>query len=151
VAEDALVDRTPPRTTGTVTERWLQHTPPQLPAHERHRRPAKRKMPGCLAKRTVVAALHQSDPTGWVVADRGHLLLGPGCGRNPGSHVTMIAPPRADLAFDCAADPADPRCPARRACADGRHHGLAGQQVAELVSVQARWWNSRATSGDRHG
>src|SRR5580704_12064702 len=74
-----------------VTERWLQHTSLELPAHERHRRPAKRQMPGGLAERAVIAALHQSDPTGWVVADRGDLLLSPGCGRDPRSHATMIA------------------------------------------------------------
>jgi hypothetical protein len=49
-------------------------------------------MPGSLAKRTVIAAPHQSEPTGRVVADRGDLLLSPGCGRNPRSHANMIAP-----------------------------------------------------------
>jgi len=48
-------------------------------------------MPGRLAERAVVAALHQGDPAGWVVADRGDLLLSPGCSRNPGSHANMIA------------------------------------------------------------
>jgi hypothetical protein len=48
-------------------------------------------MPGSLAKRTVIAALHQSDPAGRVVADRGDLLLSPGGGRNPRSHGIMIA------------------------------------------------------------
>jgi hypothetical protein len=49
-------------------------------------------MPRSLAKRAVIAALHQSDPTGRVVADRGDLLLSPGCGRNSRYHANMIAP-----------------------------------------------------------
>src|SRR5260370_11433988 len=69
--------------------RWLQHTSLELPAHERHRRPAKRQMPGGLAERAVIAALHQSDPAGWVVADRGDLLLSPGYGRNPTTHPKL--------------------------------------------------------------
>jgi hypothetical protein len=48
-------------------------------------------MPRCLAERAVIAALHQRDPPGWVVADRGDLLLSPGCGRNARSHANMIA------------------------------------------------------------
>ena len=80
-----------PRAPGTVTERWLQHTSPELPAHERHRRPARRKMPGRPAERTVIAALHHSDPVGWIVADRGDLLLSPGCSRNRRSHANMLA------------------------------------------------------------
>src|SRR5580698_2557206 len=92
VTQDALVDRPPPRATGAVTKGWLQHTSPQLPAHERHRRPPKRQMPGCHTERAVITALHQGDPAGWVVAHRGDLLLSPGCGRNPGSHAKMIAP-----------------------------------------------------------
>jgi hypothetical protein len=34
VTDDSLIDGTPPRATGTLTERWLQHTPLDLPAHE---------------------------------------------------------------------------------------------------------------------
>ena len=40
-------------------------------------------------ERPVVAALHQADPAGWVMADRGDLLLGPGGGFR--SHDSMIA------------------------------------------------------------
>ena len=38
---------------------------------------------GCLAERAVVAALHQGNPSGWVVADRDDLLLSPCYGRTP--------------------------------------------------------------------
>jgi hypothetical protein len=48
-------------------------------------------MPGGLAERAVIASIHQSDPAGRVVADRGDLLLSPSCGRNPRSHANMIA------------------------------------------------------------
>jgi len=37
-------------------------------------------MPGGLAERSVVAALHQREPPGWVIADRRDLLVSPGHG-----------------------------------------------------------------------
>ena len=48
-------------------------------------------MPGDLAERAVMAALHQGDPPGWIVANRGDLLLSPGRGGNPRCHAKMIA------------------------------------------------------------
>ncbi len=48
-------------------------------------------MPGGLAERAVIAALHQGDPPGWVVANRGDLLLSPGRGGTPRCHAMMMA------------------------------------------------------------
>ena len=48
-------------------------------------------MPGGPAKGSVVAALHQGEPAYRVIADRGDLLLSPGCGRNPRFHTNSIA------------------------------------------------------------
>ena len=48
-------------------------------------------MPGGLAERAVVAALHEGEPTGWVVTDRGDLLFSPGRSRNPRFHANRIA------------------------------------------------------------
>jgi len=48
-------------------------------------------MPGGLAERAVIAALHQGEPAGWVVADRGDLLVSPGRCRNPRLHTNRIA------------------------------------------------------------
>jgi len=91
VTKDALVHRTPPWTTRMVAGQWLQQTSPELPSHERHRRPAERQMPRGLAVRAVAAALHQGDPACRIVADRGDLPLSLGSGRTPRPHVNMIA------------------------------------------------------------
>src|SRR4029077_18774016 len=86
-----LVHRTPPRTAGTVAERWLQHAPLELPVHEGCRCPAVRQMPGGLPERAVIAALHEGEPTGWGGTDRGDLLFSPGRSRNARFHANRIA------------------------------------------------------------
>jgi hypothetical protein len=48
-------------------------------------------MPGGLAERAVITALHQGEPAGRVVADGGDLLIGPGRSRNPRLHTDRIA------------------------------------------------------------
>jgi hypothetical protein len=48
-------------------------------------------MAGGLAERAVIAALHQGEPAGWVVADRRDPLVSPGCCRNPRTHTSRIA------------------------------------------------------------
>jgi hypothetical protein len=43
-------------------------------------------MPGGLPERAVMAAVHQSGPPDWIVANRGDLLLSPGRDGNPRCH-----------------------------------------------------------------
>jgi hypothetical protein len=86
----------------------------ELPLHERHCRPAVRQMPGGLAKRSVVAALHQGEPACRVVADRGDLLLSPGCGRDPRFHTNRIARSSSDPSLQGSPAVADHQIPARR-------------------------------------
>ncbi len=87
VPNDALVDGTPPRTPRTVGERRLQHTSPELPAHERQRRSAIGKMSGRSAERAVIAPLHQAQSTRGVVANGPDDLLRPRCGAGADAHL----------------------------------------------------------------
>jgi hypothetical protein len=54
VAQQSLVDRTPPWTTWRHCVHWRQHAAAELPAHERHGRPAKWQVPRRPADRAVI-------------------------------------------------------------------------------------------------
>ena len=60
-------------------------------------------MPGGLAERAVIAALHQGEPARRVVADRGDPLLSPRRGRNPRVHTNRI--PRSSQAASAEGSP----------------------------------------------
>jgi len=94
VTNDALVDRAPPGATGPRGERWLQDPAPKLPAHERHRGAAVRKVSGRAAERAVVAALHQRQSAHRVIAYGGDDRLGPVWRVRFAAHRDMFASPR---------------------------------------------------------
>src|SRR5262249_43027171 len=72
----------------------------KLPAHERQCCPTVRQMSGGLAERAVIAAVHQSEPTSRVVADRGDLLLRPLSSRNTRLHKDRIACSSSDASAE---------------------------------------------------
>ena len=81
LAQQALVDRPPPRTAGARTVQWPQQTATQLPSHEGDRGTAVGQVGHRVAGRSAVEPAHQSETGVRIVANLAHLRQGEFCRR----------------------------------------------------------------------
>jgi hypothetical protein len=91
VAQQTLIDRAPPRTSGPRAIKWLEHAASQLPTHKRHRRPSIRQMPRSLTERPVIGAVDERDPRRRMITYGGDLFVGPCRGGHPSLHAAIIS------------------------------------------------------------
>ena len=113
VPQQSFVDRSPPDASGRLRVERLQHSAPDLPAHEREGRPAERQVPRSATDRSVVGPRHQCKPRCRIVAYGADLGFGQG---ECASLVTHRHVDNADAWTRRSAADADLRHSAVRSC-----------------------------------